>query len=188
MWEPFQESTRRGIVQAKEEAHRLNHDYIGTEHLLLGMLAHGDSDAARVLQKQGLGLEAARDQVKQLVGASATSSAEVVFSSNAKGSIERAFAEARALGHNYVSSEHLLLGMMGVPEGRAVKILTNLGIDLGQLRQELTASLPHAGVQQPGPSFLSTTSPVDVLRLEIAALRQEIEQLKRAVEELRQDR
>jgi ATP-dependent Clp protease ATP-binding subunit ClpC len=142
MWEPFTERARRSIVLAQEEAQRLGNNYIGTEHLLLGIISEGESVAAKVLENLGVNLQKVRGEVEAIVGkGSQTTQQEMVFTPRAKRVIELAFEEARALAHNYIGTEHLLLGLVREGEGVAARVLSNLGVDPAKIRSEITKLL-----------------------------------------------
>jgi len=139
MFNRFTERARKVIVYAKEEARRFNHDYIGTEHLLLGLVREGEGVAAAVLQKLGLDLETIRIEVEKLVqpGPQTQVLGDIPFTPRSKKALELSAEEARALGHNYIGTEHLLLGLVKEGEGMAYRALLNLGLDLGKLRNEV---------------------------------------------------
>lgn len=155
MFNRFTERARKVIVYAKEEARRFNHDYIGTEHLLLGLIREGEGVAAAVLQKLGLDLETIRIEVEKLVqpGPQTQVLGDIPFTPRSKKSLELSAEEARALGHNYIGTEHLLLGLVKEGEGMAYRVLLNLGLDLGKLRNEvmelLGSGIPGYGTQEP---------------------------------------
>lgn len=151
MFSRFTERARKVIILAKEEAKRFNHDYIGTEHILLGLIKEGEGVAAAVLQNLGLGLEAIRLEVEKLVqpGPPTVVSGDIPFTPKAKKVIELATDEARNLGHNYIGTEHLLLGLIREGEGVASQVLANLGLDLNKVRQEVMSLLGAVG---PGTS------------------------------------
>ncbi len=139
MFNRFTERARKVILLAKEEAKRFNHDYIGTEHILLGLIREGEGVAAAVLQNLGLSSDQIRLEVEKLVqlGPSTIVSGDIPFTPKAKKVIELAMDEARNLGHNYIGTEHLLLGLIREGEGIAAQVLVNLGLDLGKVRQEV---------------------------------------------------
>ena len=155
MFNRFTERARKVIVYAKEEARRFNHDYIGTEHLLLGLVREGEGVAAAVLQKLGLDLETIRIEVEKLVqpGPQTQVLGDIPFTPRSKKALELAAEEARALGHNYIGTEHLLLGLVKEGEGMAYRVLLNLGLDLGKLRNEvmelLGSGIPGFNAQEP---------------------------------------
>lgn len=147
MWEPFTERARRSIILAQEEAQRLGNNYIGTEHLLLGIISEGESVAAKVLESLGVSLGNVRKEVEAIVGKGAhAGSGDMTFTPRAKKVIELAFEEARALAHNYIGTEHLLLGLIREGEGVAAKVLSNLGIDPGKVRDQISQLL---GIETP---------------------------------------
>jgi len=139
MFNRFTERARKVILLAKEEAKRFNHDYIGTEHLLLGLIGEGEGVAAAVLASLGLDTEKIRFEVEKLVeaGPNTVVSGDIPFTPKAKKVIELAMDEARALNHNYIGTEHLLLGLLREGEGVAAQVLLNLGLDLEKVRFEV---------------------------------------------------
>jgi ATP-dependent Clp protease ATP-binding subunit ClpC len=146
MWEPFTERARRSIVLAQEEAQRLGNNYIGTEHILLGIISEGESLAAKVLETLGVNLAKVRQEVEAIVGRGGqTVQQEMVFTPRAKRVIELAFEEARQLNHNYIGTEHLLLGLIREGEGVAARVLTNLGVDPAKVRVQTTSLLGAEG-------------------------------------------
>ncbi len=151
MFNKFTERARKVILLAKEEAKRFNHDYIGTEHILLGLIREGEGVAAAVLQKLGLSPEKIRLEVEKLVqsGPSTLVSGDIPFTPKAKKVIELAMEEARSLGHNYIGTEHLLLGLIREGEGVASQVLMNLGLDLNRVRNEVITLL---GSSTPAPA------------------------------------
>ncbi len=158
MWEPFTERARKSIVLAQEEAQRLGNNYIGTEHLLLGIISEGESVAAKVLENLGVSLQKVRQEVESIVGkGSKSTNQEMVFTPRAKRVIELAFEEARNLAHNYIGTEHLLLGLVKEGEGVAARVLSNLGVDPAKIRAEITKLL---GVEtSPAPPKERTRTP-----------------------------
>jgi ATP-dependent Clp protease ATP-binding subunit ClpC len=159
MWEPFTERARRSIVLAQEEAQRLGNNYIGTEHILLGIISEGESLAAKVLETLGVNLAKVRAEVEAIVGRGGqTVQQEMVFTPRAKRVIELAFEEARQLNHNYIGTEHLLLGLIREGEGVAARVLTNLGVDPAKVRVQ-TTSLLGAETQSQGPQKGKSKTP-----------------------------
>jgi len=152
MFDRFTERARKVIILAKEEARRFNHDYIGTEHILLGLIKEGESVATAVLQNMGLSLDTVRLEVEKLVqfGPSTIVSGDIPFTPKAKKVIELAMDEARRLGHNYIGTEHLLLGLIKEGEGVASHVLQNIGLDINKVRSEviklLGATTPQASM------------------------------------------
>ena len=163
MHDKFTERVRKVIYLAREEASRLQHDAIGTEHLLLGLLREGEGIAATVLKNLGLDLDAIRHAVENLVAhtGGTLTIGEIPFTSNAKRVLELAVDEARQMGHNYVGTEHLLLGLIREGEGVAAKVLIDMGVDRKKVREETTKLLggnPQQGGQAEGEEKAETPS------------------------------
>ena len=170
MWEPFTERARRSIVLAQEEAQRLGNNYIGTEHILLGIISEGESLAAKVLESLGVNLSKVRQEVEAIVGRGGqTVQQEMVFTPRAKRVIELAFEEARQLNHNYIGTEHLLLGLIREGEGVAARVLTNLGVDPAKVRVQTTSLLGAEG-QPAAPKGKSKTPTLDAYGRDLTAL------------------
>src|SRR5580658_8398429 len=173
MWEPFTERARRSIVLAQEEAQRLGNNYIGTEHILLGIISEGESLAAKVLESLGVNLAKVRQEVEAIVGRGGqTVQQEMVFTPRAKRVIELAFEEARQLNHNYIGTEHLLLGLIREGEGVAARVLTNLGVDPAKVRVQTTSLLGAEG-QPPAPKGKSKTPTLDAYGRDLTVLARE---------------
>jgi ATP-dependent Clp protease ATP-binding subunit ClpC len=149
----FTERARKVILLAKDEAKKLNHDYIGTEHILLGLIKEGEGVAAAVLSSLGLEADAIRDEIEKLVqaGVGIDQPGDIPFTPKAKKVIELAMDEAKMLGHNYIGTEHLLLGLIREGEGIAAQVLLNMGLDLKGVRDEVLSLL---GSSVPG--FMDT--------------------------------
>jgi ATP-dependent Clp protease ATP-binding subunit ClpC len=146
MFERFSDAARRVIVLAQEEARRLNHHYIGTEHILLGLLRDDESVATRALQALGITLEAVRQQVEEIVGrGKKMPSGHIPFTPRAKKVLELSLREALHLGHNYIGPEHILLGLLREGEGVAVQALVGLGADLNRVRLQVIQLLGQEG-------------------------------------------
>src|SRR5215475_4166501 len=143
VFERFTERARRVIILAREEAGRFRHDFVGTEHILLGLIRDGEGIATAVLQRLGLRLETVKAEVERaLAGFPKTLTfGEVPFTPQAKRVLELSIEEARQLGHNYIGTEHLLLGLMKEGQSIAAKILESLGARLDEVRQETLALL-----------------------------------------------
>ena len=176
MFNRFTERARKVIILAKEEARRFNHDYIGTEHILLGLIREGEGVAAAVLQKIGVSLENIRLEIEKLVqpGPSTQIIGDIPFTPRAKKALELAAEEARSLGHNYIGTEHLLLGLIREGEGIASQVLLNLGMDLNTVRNEvmelLGSALPGMGQQQQAKT---KTPALDAFGRDLTALAKE---------------
>ncbi|MBU4140791.1 MAG: ATP-dependent Clp protease ATP-binding subunit [Candidatus Omnitrophica bacterium] len=153
MFNRFTERARKVIILAKEEARRFNHDYIGTEHILLGLIREGEGVASAILQNMGLSLDKIRLEIEKLVqpGPATVVSGDVPFTPRAKRVIELSMEEARQLGHNYIGTEHLLLGLLREGEGVAAQVLLGLGLDLNKLRSEVMELLGQ-GIPGQGPA------------------------------------
>src|SRR5919107_3763031 len=138
MFERFTDRAREIIVLAQEEARMLNHNYIGTEHILLGLIHEGEGVAAKALESLGISLEAVRSQVEEIIGQGGSSpSGHIPFTPRAKKVLELSLREALQLGHNYIGTEHMLLGLVREGEGVAAQVLVNLGADLSRVRQQV---------------------------------------------------
>src|ERR1700690_917760 len=138
VFERFTDRARRVLVLAQEEARLLNHSFIGTEHILLGLIHEGEGVAAKALESLGISLEAVREKVEETIGMAGTApSGSPPFTPRAKKVLELSLREALQLGHSYIGTEHMLLGLVREGEGVAVQILTSLGTDLGQVRQRV---------------------------------------------------
>jgi ATP-dependent Clp protease ATP-binding subunit ClpC len=138
MFERFTDRARRVVVLAQEEARMLNHDYIGTEHLLLGLIREGDGYAARALESLGISLDAVRQQVEEIIGQGQQApSGPVPFTPRAKKVLELSLRESVQLGHNSIGPEHILLGMLREGDGVAAQVLVALGADLNRVRQQV---------------------------------------------------
>ena len=149
MFERFTDRARRVVVLAQEEARLLNHNYIGTEHILLGLIHEGEGVAAKALESLGISLEAVRQQVEEIIGqGGASPSGHIPFTPRAKKVLELSLREALQLGHNYIGTEHILLGLIREGEGVAAQVLVKLGADLSRVRQQVIQLLSG----YPGPS------------------------------------
>src|SRR5436309_7238266 len=138
MFERFTDRARRVVVLAQEEARMLNHNYIGTEHILLGLIHEGEGVAAKALESLGISLEAVRSQVEEIIGQGGSSpSGHIPFTPRAKKVLELSLREALQLGHNYIGTEHILLGLIREGEGVAAQVLVRLGADLSRVRQQV---------------------------------------------------
>ena len=138
MFERFTDRARRVVVLAQEEARMLNHNYIGTEHILLGLIHEGEGVAAKALTSLGISLEAVRHQVEEIIGQGQQApSGHIPFTPRAKKVLELSLREALQLGHNYIGTEHILLGLLREGEGVAAQVLVRLGADLNRVRQQV---------------------------------------------------
>ena len=138
MFERFTDRARRVLVLAQEEARLLNHSFIGTEHILLGLIHEGEGVAAKALEQLGVTLETVREKVEETIGLSGTApTGSPPFTPRAKKVLELSLREALQLGHNYIGTEHILLGLVREGEGVAAQVLISLGADLAKVRQQV---------------------------------------------------
>jgi ATP-dependent Clp protease ATP-binding subunit ClpC len=165
MFERFTDRARRVVVLAQEEARLLDHSYIGTEHILLGIVREGEGIAATALDALGISLETVRQQTEEIIGRGQSASPErVPFTPRAKKVLELALRESLQMGHTYIGTEHILLGLIREGDGVAAQVLTRLGADLSRVRQQVirllavyaqrAAEAPddaEAGPGDPGP-------------------------------------
>ncbi|MGB1784155.1 MAG: ATP-dependent Clp protease ATP-binding subunit [Ilumatobacteraceae bacterium] len=157
MFERFTDRARRVVVLAQEEARLLNHAYIGTEHILLGLIHEGEGVAAKALESMSISLEAVRNQVEEIIGQGGSSpSGHIPFTPRAKKVLELSLREALQLGHNYIGTEHILLGLIREGEGVAAQVLVKLGADLSRVRQQVIQLL--SGYQGSGGGGQSSQS------------------------------
>lgn len=153
MWEPFTERARICLKLAEAEAQRLGNVYVGTEHLLLGIVNEGENVGAKVLLSLGVDLNVVRSEVVAVVGKDEPSlrKGDTVFTPRAARVIELAFAEMRAMKHSYLGTEHLLLGLIREGEGVAARVLSNLGVDPSKIRAEVERMLTPTTAVPPPP-------------------------------------
>ena len=138
MFERFTDRARRVVVLAQEEARMLNHNYIGTEHILLGLIHEGEGVASKALEQLGISLENVREQVQEIIGQGQQApTGHIPFTPRAKKVLELSLREALQLGHNYIGTEHILLGLIREGEGVAAQVLVKLGADLSRVRQQV---------------------------------------------------
>jgi ATP-dependent Clp protease ATP-binding subunit ClpC len=136
MFERFTDRARHVVVYAQEESRMLNHNYIGTEHILLGLIHEGEGIAARALEAMGISLDSARRRVEEIIGQGQTAPAgHIPFTPRGKKVLELALREALQMGHTYIGTEHILLGLIREGEGVGAQVLQELGADLDRVRQ-----------------------------------------------------
>ena len=163
MYDSFTPRARQVIILARKEVDRFNHDYIGTEHILLGLLRLGQGVAVDVLREMGVDFETLRLEVEKSVpsGPETKVAGEVTFSTRARKVIDFAVEEAKRLQHSYIGTEHLLLGLLREGEGVAAAVLRNLGVDIEQARsrvlEKLRVDYGQGAPPQPGPEAVSYT-------------------------------
>jgi ATP-dependent Clp protease ATP-binding subunit ClpA len=191
MFERYTDRARRVVVLAQEEARMLNHNYIGTEHLLLGLIHEGEGVAAKALESLGMSLAAIRQQVEAIIGQGQQAPpGHVPFTPRAKKALELTVQESHALGHNYIGTEHILLGLIREGDGVAAQVLVKLGADQDRVRQQVIQLL-HG---DQGQDVIGESSRIDALdrlaaierwvgmRPDLDDLDQEIAQVRREKE------
>jgi ATP-dependent Clp protease ATP-binding subunit ClpC len=181
MFERFTDRARRMIVFAQEEARLLNHNYIGTEHILLGLIHEGEGVAAKTLESLGISLQAVRSEVEEIIGRGQRApSGHIPFTPRAKKVLELSLREALQLGHNYIGTEHILLGLIREGEGVAAQVLVKLGADQARVRQQVIRLLSSSGGGEAGARvrLVRMTVPDDLREAEeqLARLRQQKQQ------------
>src|SRR6266545_186327 len=153
MFERFTDRARRVVVLAQEEARMLNHNYIGTEHILLGLIHEGEGVAAKALESLNISLEAVRQQVEEIIGQGQSApTGHIPFTPRAKKVLELSLREALQLGHNYIGTEHILLGLIREGEGVAAQVLVKLGADLSRVRQQVIQLLSGYAGKEGAPA------------------------------------
>ena len=164
MFEHFTDRARRALLLAQEEARLLNHNFIGTEHMLVGLIHEGEGVAAKALGSLGISLEAVRGKVEQRRGPAGLSTApSAPFTPRAKKVLDLALREALQLGHNHIGTEHLLLGLVREGEGAGAQVLVSLGADLSQVRQQVIRLLSgHEATGSDGPAAGTTSQGSEV--------------------------
>jgi ATP-dependent Clp protease ATP-binding subunit ClpC len=168
MFERFTDRARRVVVLAQEEARMLNHNYIGTEHILLGLIHEGEGVAAKALESLGISLEGVRQQVEEIIGQGQQApSGHIPFTPRAKKVLELSLREALQLGHNYIGTEHILLGLIREGEGVAAQVLVKLGADLNRVRQQVIQLLSgYQGKEPVAPGTVGEGAPSTSLVLD----------------------
>jgi ATP-dependent Clp protease ATP-binding subunit ClpA len=150
MFERFTDRARRAVALAQDEAKRLNHNYIGTEHILLGLIHEGEGVAAKALESLGISLDAVRQQVEEIIGQGQQApSGHIPFTPRAKKVLELSLRESKQLGHNYIGTEHILLGLIREGDGVAAQVLVKLGADLNRVRQQVIQLLQGYQGEEP---------------------------------------
>jgi ATP-dependent Clp protease ATP-binding subunit ClpC len=160
MFERFTDRARRVVVLAQEEARMLNHNYIGTEHILLGLIHEGEGVAAKALESLGISQEAVRQQVEEIIGQGQQApSGHIPFTPRAKKVLELSLREALQLGHDYIGTEHILLGLIREGEGVAAQVLVKLGADLSRVRQQVNQLLHRYQGKEPAAAGAPSETP-----------------------------
>ncbi len=177
MFGRFTERAQKVLALAQEEAIRLGHNNIGTEHILLGLIREGEGIAAKALQALGLGSDKIQNEVETLIGTGQEGTKTIHYTPRAKKVIELSMDEARKLGHSYVGTEHILLGLIREGEGVAARVLNNLGVSLNKARQQvlqlLGSSEASGGNQQSGATAHANTPTLDSLARDLTAIAKE---------------
>jgi hypothetical protein len=180
MYERFTDRARRVVVLAEEQARTLNHGYVGTEHILLGLIREGDGVAARALESLGISLQTVRQQVEEIIGRGQVPSEGIPFTPRAEKVLELSLREAMQLGHNYVGTEHILLSLIREGNGVAAQVLVNLGADLNTVRQQviwlISGQQPRPGRRPPreGAPVTDVQARLDAAEGRLAALEQRV--------------
>ena len=152
MFERFSDRARRVVVLAQEEARLLDHDYIGTEHILLGLIHEGEGVAAKALESLGIRLDTVRREVEEIIGrGGGQPSGHIPFTPRAKKVLELSLREAMQLGHDYIGTEHILLGLVREGEGMACKVLVKLGADLPKVRAKVLEMVAGGAAEERSP-------------------------------------
>ena len=170
MFERFTDRARRVVVLAQEEARMLNHNYIGTEHILLGLIREGEGVAAKALESLGISLDAVRQQVEEIIGQGQEApSGHIPFTPRGKKVLELSLRESLQLGHNYIGTEHILLGLIREGDGVAAQVLVRLGADLNRVRHQVIQLIAGRPLREgtPGPEVQAR---LDVVEIRLAVL------------------
>jgi ATP-dependent Clp protease ATP-binding subunit ClpA len=189
VFERFTDRARRVVVLAQEEARLLNHNYIGTEHVLLGLIHEGEGIAAKVLESVQVSLDAARIKVETIVGLGSSSpTGNIPFTPRAKKALENALREALQLGDNFIGTEHLLLGLLRERQGVAIQVLEDLGADLARMREQVIGLAGGDRAERVEAETVEATSTsgqellVESLLGEVNRLRLEVDRLRQALQ------
>ena len=184
MFQRFTDQARRVVVLAQEEARMLNHNWIGTEHLLLGLIREGDGVAAKALESLGISLQAVRQEVEAIIGQGEQVPSEVIpFTPRSKKVLELSLRESLQLGNNYIGTEHILLGLMRESDGVAAQVLIKLGANLNRVRQQVIQPLhgyqgkePKSARRWPqeGAPATEVQARLDVIEARLAAVEQRV--------------
>ena len=172
MFERFTDQSRRVVVLAQEEARRLDHNYIGTEHILLGLIREGEGVAAKALESLGISLDAVRQQVEEIIGRGQQApSGHIPFTPRAKKVLELSLREALQLGQSYIGTEHILLGLVREGDGVAAQVLVKLGADLNRVRQQVIQVLAAHPADEAG---LVVTGRLEIVDQRLTAIEQRV--------------
>jgi ATP-dependent Clp protease ATP-binding subunit ClpC len=179
MFERFTDRARRVVVLAQDEARRLNHDYIGTEHILLGLIQEGEGVAAKALESLGISLNAVRAQVEEIIGRGQQAHpGHIPFTPRGKKVLELSLRESLQLGHNYIGTEHILLGLIREGDGVAAQVLVKLGADLNRVRQQvielISGQQPDRKLPREGAPVAAVQVRLDTIEDRLAAVEQQM--------------
>jgi hypothetical protein len=179
MFERFTDRARRVVALAQDEARRLNHDYIGTEHILLGLIHEGGGVAAEALESLGISLHVVRQEVEQIIGRGRQApSGPIPFTPRAKKVLELSLREALQIGHNYIGTEHILLGLIREGDGVAAQVLVKLGADLNRVRPRvielISGQEPDRRLPQEGVPVADIQARLDAIEDRLAAVEQQV--------------
>jgi ATP-dependent Clp protease ATP-binding subunit ClpA len=178
LFERFTDTARRVVVCAKEEARLLDHEHIGTEHILLGLLRDDTETAVQVLTSLGAGLAPARAEVEEIAGRGQQPYAgDIPFTARAKKVLELSLREALQLGHNYIGSEHILLGLVREGEGGGAQVLKRLGVDFEELRRAILTVLRSRQQSRPTPGMFASGG--SAIETRLAAIEGRLERIER---------
>jgi ATP-dependent Clp protease ATP-binding subunit ClpC len=188
MFERYTEKAIKVIMLSQEESRRLGHNFVGTEQILIGLIGEETGIAAKVLRSMGVNLKDARIEVEKIVGrGSGFVAIEIPFTPEAKQVLKFAQAESEELGHNYIGTEHLLLGLISESENQAVKVMEAFGVDLTKIRPQVVRMLGETTeVISSSPSSSMTVQQVEMLFL-LKSIETKTTAIDRAVDELKQD-
>jgi ATP-dependent Clp protease ATP-binding subunit ClpA len=182
MFERFTDRARRVVVLAQQEARGLDHNYIGTEHLLLGLIHEGEGVAAKALESLGISLDGVRQQVEEIIGRGQQApSGHIPFTPRAKKVLELSLRESLQLGHDYIGTEHILLGLVREGDGVGAQVLVRLGAELNQVRQQVIQL--QQGHQEKGPVRARSTAGEIRLLPAVNARLEAVEQRLTAIEQ-----
>jgi ATP-dependent Clp protease ATP-binding subunit ClpC len=186
MFERFTGQVRRVVVLAQEEARMLGYNYVGTEHLLLGLICESDGVAAKALESLEIGLEAVRQQVEEIIGlGQETPAGYIPLTPRAKKALELSLQESLQLGHDHIGTEHILLGLIREDEGVAAQALAKLGVDQDQVREQVCQLLDRELQTQRAAGDTDAYDQIASLRDRERELAEQIHQLKEEIEQLR---
>jgi hypothetical protein len=184
MFERFTDRARRVVVLAQDEARRLDHNYIGTEHILLGLIHEGEGVAARALESLGVSLAAVRQQVEEIIGrGQQAQSGHIPFTPRAKKVLELSLRESLQLGHNYIGTEHILLGLIHEGDGVAAQVLVRLGADLNRVREQVIQLLHGHSAEEPvsAPSVAGELRLLPAVKTHLEAVEQRLTAIEQRV-------